>query len=107
MVVKMDEWVTVGGVIYPLFANRWKSADFPIVPPVGCASLVRFYQDGQIPTWQFQPGESEFETKVWMEHGEEYNLRSILKYWARIWKFKAHPEGYAGVYEFSSYECEE
>ena len=70
MVVKMDEWVTVGGVIYPLFANRWKSADFPIVPPVGCASLVRFYQDGQIPTWQFQPGESEFETKVWMEHGE-------------------------------------
>ncbi len=71
MVVKLDEWVTVGGVkFFRYLPTNGSRLFFLLVPPSGCASLVRFFHDGQIPTWQFQLGESLFEKKIWMEQGE-------------------------------------
>ncbi|HWB51288.1 MAG TPA: amylo-alpha-1,6-glucosidase [Stellaceae bacterium] len=63
---KADATVTVGGVSYPLFTNRWADG---AVAPEGYRALTEFRLDGTVPVWRFRCGAAIVEHRIWLEPG--------------------------------------
>ena len=86
VLTKADATVTLGGVSYPLFTNRWTGGT--IAPDAYC-KLQEFYLDGTIPVWRFCCGDAVVEHRIWLEPACE------TVYLA--WKLEGAPEAWLGV----------
>ena len=64
VLAKADATVTLGGVSYPLFTNRWSGGT---IAPEGYRGLAEFHLDGTIPCWRFRCGDAIVEHRVWLE----------------------------------------
>lgn len=69
LVSKLDEMVTIDGHDYPLFTNRWKSADEP-PETTGFDYLESFVLEVSVPSWLYRIGDITVHKQVWMTYGE-------------------------------------
>jgi len=68
VLAKADATVTIDGISYPLFTNRWGG---DAVGPEGYKGLESFHLDGTVPTWRFRCGAHAVDYRVWMEPGAD------------------------------------
>ena len=68
LVAKIDDSVSFGGDLIPLFANQWGDGRAPIEPE-GFRHLARFHLEGTTPVWSYEIDGALLEKRVWMEPG--------------------------------------
>jgi predicted glycogen debranching enzyme len=68
VLAKGDATVTIDGVAYPLFTNRWRSG---AVTPEGYRAIDEFMLDGTVPVWRFRCGGRVIEQRIWLEPGAD------------------------------------
>jgi predicted glycogen debranching enzyme len=68
VLTKADATVTVDGVSYPLFTNRWGGGE---IAPAGNQNLIDFRLDGTTPCWRFRCGAATVEHRIWLEPGTD------------------------------------
>lgn len=66
LLAKVDEVATYGGLVYPLFANRWSDGR---IEPEGFHHLERFHLEGTTPVWTYASADALLEKRVWMQQG--------------------------------------
>lgn len=86
VLAKADATVTIDGVSYPLFTNRWSSG---AVAPDGNRNLVEFRLYGTVPCWRFRCGTATVEYRIWLEPGADTAYAA--------WKLEGAEEAWLGV----------
>ncbi|MBI2371113.1 MAG: glycogen debranching enzyme family protein [Deltaproteobacteria bacterium] len=66
LVAKVDDSIEYGGLMRPLFANRWADGT---VEPHGYREIERFRLEGTSPVWAYACADALLEKRVWMEPG--------------------------------------
>lgn len=80
LVAKIDDSVSFGKDLIPLFSNQWSEESSPIEPE-GFRHLARFHLKGTTPVWSYEIDGALLEKRVWMVPGANttyvrYNYRS-------------------------------
>ncbi len=86
VLAKADATVTVNGVGYPLFTNRWGGG---AIGPEGYRGLAEFRLDGTIPTWRYRCGDAVVEHRIWLEPGADTVYAA--------WKWEGEGAAWLGV----------
>src|SRR5579863_8275349 len=68
VLAKADATLTLEGVSYPLFTNRWGGG---AIAPEGHRALEEFRLDGTVPVWRFRCGDAVVEHRIWLEPGAD------------------------------------
>ena len=64
LVARLDDWIRVDGVRYPLFFRAKNPS-----PPDGAFPFAGFHLDGTTPVWRFEIGDTLLEKRITMAHG--------------------------------------
>lgn len=66
LLTKLDETVSYGKNLYPLYANQWADGT---IEADGVEQIESFHLEGAIPVWRFAVADALLEKRVWMEQG--------------------------------------